>query len=69
MYVSARLRPDAASSPDGLFCHLYGCGENQAQPNPGWPYSFIAAAGTGPDLMDRDPRRRAARPEATTSPK
>jgi len=47
VYVSARLRPDAATSPDRLFCHLYGCGKNQAQLNPGWPYSFIAALELG----------------------
>ena len=40
VYVSARLRPDAATSPDRLFCHLYGCGKDQAQLNPGWPYSL-----------------------------
>lgn len=45
--VSAWLRPDAASSPDRLFCHVYGRGKGQAQMIPGWPYSFVAALEPG----------------------
>ena len=45
--VSAWLRPDAATSPDRLFCHVYGRGKNQAQLIPGWPYSFVAALEPG----------------------
>jgi hypothetical protein len=45
--VSNWLRPDAATSPDRLFCHTYGRGKGQAQMIPGWPYSFVAALGTG----------------------
>jgi hypothetical protein len=45
--VSAWLRPDAATSPERLFCHVYGRGKNQAQLIPGWPYSFIAALEPG----------------------
>lgn len=45
--VSAWLRADAASSPDRLFCHVYGRGRNQAQLIPGWPYSFVAALEAG----------------------
>ena len=45
--VSNWLRPDAATSPDRLFCHTYGRGRNQAQMIPGWPYSFVAALGQG----------------------
>ena len=41
--VSPWLRPDAATSPDRLFCHVYGRGKGQAQMIPGWPYSFVAA--------------------------
>lgn len=45
--VSAWLRPDAATSPERLFCHVYGRGKNQAQLIPGWPYSIIAALEPG----------------------
>src|SRR5690349_2360793 len=45
--VSAWLRPDAACSPNRLFCHVYGCGKNAAQFIPGWPYSFVAALEPG----------------------
>jgi hypothetical protein len=45
--VSAWLRPDAATSAQRLFCHVYGRGKNQAQLIPGWPYSFVAALETG----------------------
>jgi hypothetical protein len=45
--VSSWLRPDAASSPDRLFCHTYGRGKGQAQMIPGWPYSFVAALEPG----------------------
>src|SRR5215469_9044955 len=39
--VSSWLRPGAATSPDRLFCHVYGRGKGQAQMIPGWPYSVI----------------------------
>lgn len=45
--VSNWLRPDAATSPDRLFCHTYARGKGQAQMIPGWPYSFVAALETG----------------------
>ena len=45
--VSNWLRPDAATSPQRLFCHTYGRGRGQAQMVPGWPYSFVAALETG----------------------
>jgi DDE superfamily endonuclease len=45
--VSNWLRPDAATSPDRLFCHVYGRGKGQAQMIPGWPYSVIAALEPG----------------------
>lgn len=45
--VSNWLRPDAATSPDRLFCHTYGRGKGQAQMIPGWPYSFVAALEPG----------------------
>jgi hypothetical protein len=45
--VSNWLRPDAATSPERLFCHTYGRGKGQAQMIPGWPYSFVAALEPG----------------------
>ena len=45
--VSNWLRPGAATSPDRLFCHVYGRGKGQAQMIPGWPYSVIAALERG----------------------
>src|SRR5437764_3848899 len=41
------LRPGAATSPERLFCHVYGRGKGQAQMIPGWPYSVIAALEPG----------------------
>ena len=34
--VSNWLRPDAATSPDRLFCHCYARGKGNAQMIPGW---------------------------------
>jgi hypothetical protein len=45
--VSAWLRPDAATSPDRLFCHVYGRSRSKDQFIPGWPYSFVAALEPG----------------------
>ena len=45
--VSNWLRPDAATSPDRLFCHVYGRGKGNAQMIPGWPYSVVAALAPG----------------------
>jgi hypothetical protein len=45
--VSNWLRPGAATSPERLFCHVYGRGKGQAQVIPGWPYSVIAALEPG----------------------
>ncbi len=45
--VTNWLRPDAATSPDRLFCHTYARGKGQAQMIPGWPYSFVAALESG----------------------
>src|SRR5713226_8726651 len=38
--VSPWLRPDAPTSAERLFCHVYGRGKGSAQMIPGWPYSF-----------------------------
>ncbi|WP_406494440.1 transposase [Streptomyces sp. NBC_00846] len=46
--VSPWLRPDAVTSPERLFCHVYGrSGRSSDQLVPGWPYSFVAALETG----------------------
>ena len=45
--MSNWLRPGAATSPERLFCHVYGRGKGQAQMIPGWPYSVIAALEPG----------------------
>jgi DDE superfamily endonuclease len=45
--VSCWLRPGAATSPERLFCHVYGRARGQAQMIPGWPYSVIAALEPG----------------------
>lgn len=45
--VSAWLRPDAPTSPQRSFCHVYGRGKGQAQLIPGWQYSFVAALEPG----------------------
>lgn len=45
--MSNWLRPDAATSPDRLFCHVHGRAKNNAQMIPGWPYSFVAALEPG----------------------
>jgi DDE superfamily endonuclease len=45
--VSAWLRPDASTSPDRLFCHVYGRAKSASQFIPGWPYSFVAALEVG----------------------
>src|SRR5690242_12720160 len=45
--VSNWLRPDAAVSPERLFCHCYARGRGNAQMIPGWPYSLAAALEPG----------------------
>ncbi|MFE9223023.1 transposase, partial [Streptomyces lavendulae] len=46
--VSNWLRPDAPTSDNRLFCHVYGRGDrNTDQLIPGWPYSFVAALEPG----------------------
>nr|WP_313905331.1 transposase [Rhodococcus sp. WB9] len=45
--ISPWLRPDAPTSSQRAFCHVYGRGRNQAQLIPGWPYSFVAALEVG----------------------
>ncbi|WP_283215142.1 NF041680 family putative transposase [Pseudofrankia sp. DC12] len=45
--VTSWLRPDAPTSSDRLFCHVYGRARSQSQLIPGWPYSFVAALEPG----------------------
>jgi DDE superfamily endonuclease len=45
--VSNWLRPDAETSPERMFCHVYGRGKGNAQMIPGWPYSVVAALEPG----------------------
>ena len=45
--VSNWLRPDAPTSPERLFCHVYGRGKGNAQMIPGRPYSVVAALESG----------------------
>ncbi|WP_165845795.1 NF041680 family putative transposase [Streptacidiphilus pinicola] len=45
--VSNWLRPDAETSPDRLFCHIYGRGRSKDQFIPGWPCSFVAVLESG----------------------
>jgi hypothetical protein len=42
------LRPDAATSPERLFCHVYGRTRETDQFIPGWPYQLVAALESGP---------------------
>lgn len=45
--VSPWLRPDAETSAERLFCHVHGRARGSAQMIPGWPYSVVAALGSG----------------------
>jgi DDE superfamily endonuclease len=45
--VSNWLRPDAETSPERMFCHVYGRAKGNAQMIPGWPYSVVAALEPG----------------------
>src|SRR4051794_41316284 len=42
------LRPDAETSPERLFCHVYGRTRGSDPFLPGWPYQLVAAFGSGP---------------------
>ena len=45
--VSPWLRPDAETSAARLSCHVHGRAKGNAQMIPGWPYSMVAALGSG----------------------
>jgi hypothetical protein len=51
--ISAWLRPDAATSPDRLFCHVYGRGRNVA-------VLVRGRVGARPHLVDAGPGRGSA---------
>src|SRR3954464_13695797 len=42
------LRPDAETSPERRFCHVYGRTRESDQFVPGWPYQLVAALESGP---------------------
>src|SRR4051794_31995495 len=42
------LRPDAETSSERLFCHVYGRTRKSDQFLPGWPYQLVAALESGP---------------------
>src|SRR3954470_10233228 len=46
--ATAWLRPDAETSPERLFCHVYGRTRETDQLLPGWPYQLVAALESGP---------------------
>ena len=60
--VSPWLRPDAATSPDRLFCHVYGRAQGQRAADPGLALLVRRRAGAGPHLVDRGAGRGPARP-------
>jgi DDE superfamily endonuclease len=45
--VTPWLRPDAATSPGRLFCHVHGRRKDEHLLIPGWPYSMVAALQEG----------------------
>ena len=51
--VSPWLRPDAPTSAERLFCHIYGRGKGSAQMIPGLALLFHRRAGNRPQLLDR----------------
>jgi DDE superfamily endonuclease len=55
--VSNWLRPGAVTSPERMFCHVYGRGKGNAQMIPGWPYSFVAALEPGRSSWTAVPAR------------
>jgi hypothetical protein len=57
--VSSWLRPEAATSPERLFCHCYARGKGSAD-DPGLAVLVRRRAGAGPYLVDRGAGRRPA---------
>jgi hypothetical protein len=61
--VTPWLRPYAATSPDRLFCHVYGRGKDEHLLIPGWPYSMVAALEEGRTSWTRLLDARRLRPD------
>ena len=61
--VSNWLRPGAATSPERLFCHVYGRGQGAGADDPGLAVLGHRGAGAGPHLLDRGAGRGAAGPD------
>jgi hypothetical protein len=61
------LRPDAETSPERLFCHVYGRTRETDQFLPGWPYQLVAALESGPTSWTAllDARRLSPAEDAT----
>jgi hypothetical protein len=59
--VSNWLRPDAATSPERLFCHCYARGKGNAD-DPGLAVLLRRGAGAGPHVVDAAAGRGPARP-------
>jgi DDE superfamily endonuclease len=51
--VSNWLRPDAETSPERLFCRVYGRGKSNAQMIPGWLLGRGPRGRTGVSVGDR----------------
>ena len=62
MDVSPWLRPDAPTSADRLFCHVYGRGQGQRAADPGLALLVRRRPGDRPHLVDRGAGRGPARP-------
>ena len=54
--VSNWLRPDAATSPDRLFCHTYGRGKGTSADDPRLAVLVCRGAGAGRYVVDGDSR-------------
>jgi hypothetical protein len=65
--ATAWLRPDAATSPERLFCHVYGRTRETDQLLPGWPYQLVAVLESGPTSWTAllDARRLSPAEDAT----
>jgi len=61
--VTPWLRPDAATSPDRLFCHVHGRRKDEHLLIPGWPYSMVAALEEGRTSWTRLIDARRLRPD------
>src|SRR5258708_6166800 len=61
--VTPWLRPDAATSPGRLFCHVHGRRKDEHLMIPGWPYSMVAALEEGRTSWTRLIDARRLRPD------